>query len=52
MLIAMCSNSSPLSHHLDAGGEHHGSGGGKNCGLKNVVAMTCHSTIIPTIDAT
>ena len=50
MLIEMCSNSSPLCT-ISMPVASTTAAAGKNCGLKKLVAMTCHTTIIPTIDA-
>ncbi len=50
MLIAMCSNSSWLCT-ISTPVAKTTAGPGKNAGLKKLMAMTCHSPIIPAIDA-
>jgi hypothetical protein len=46
-----CSISSPLSS-ISRPVASTSSGGGKNCGLKKVVAMKCQSMIKPMMEAT
>ena len=50
-LMLTCSISSPLSS-ISRPVDSTRSGGGKNCGLKNVVAIKCHSTIKAMMEAT
>jgi len=50
-LIETCSNSSPLAT-ISSPVASTSSGPGKNCGLKKVVATTCHSKIMPMMEAT
>jgi hypothetical protein len=49
--MLMCSISSPLSS-ISRPVESTRSGGGKNCGLKNVVAIKCHRRINAMMEAT